>query len=45
MLLITCPHCGPRNETEFRYGGEAHVAYPADDSAVDDATWGRFLFF
>ncbi len=45
MLLITCPHCGPRNETEFRYGGEAHVAYPADDSAVDDATWARFLFF
>ena len=25
MLLIDCPHCGPRNEVEFRYGGEAHV--------------------
>lgn len=45
MLLIACPYCGPRNETEFRYGGEAHVAYPDDDTAVDDATWGRFLFF
>ncbi|MEQ1611156.1 MAG: sarcosine oxidase subunit delta, partial [Hyphomicrobiaceae bacterium] len=26
MLLIECPHCGPRAEIEFRCGGEAHVA-------------------
>ena len=30
MLLIDCPWCGPRDETEFHYGGQAHVAYPAD---------------
>ena len=29
MLLIDCPWCGPRDETEFHYGGQAHVAYPA----------------
>jgi len=26
MLLITCPWCGPREEPEFSYGGQAHVA-------------------
>ncbi|MGE5094790.1 MAG: sarcosine oxidase subunit delta, partial [Betaproteobacteria bacterium] len=28
MLLIPCPWCGPREEIEFSYGGQAHVAYP-----------------
>jgi heterotetrameric sarcosine oxidase delta subunit len=45
VLLIACPYCGPRDEIEFRYGGQAHVAYPTDDRAIDDAEWGRFLFF
>ncbi len=45
MLLVTCPHCGARPEIEFRYGGEAHVARPADPSALDDAQWAEFLFF
>ncbi|WP_349369723.1 sarcosine oxidase subunit delta [Salinarimonas sp.] len=44
MLLITCPHCGPRPELEFRYGGEAHVARPTDPSALDDQAWSEFLF-
>lgn len=44
MLLIACPHCGPRPELEFRYGGEAHVARPADPSALDDREWSEFLF-
>ena len=30
MLLIACPHCGNRPETEFRCGGQAHIARPAD---------------
>lgn len=25
MLLIPCPHCGPRDESEFDYGGRALV--------------------
>jgi sarcosine oxidase, subunit delta len=45
MLLIDCPHCGPRDETEFSYGGEAHVAYPADPHALSDAEWARYLFY
>jgi heterotetrameric sarcosine oxidase delta subunit len=44
MMLITCPWCGPRNETEFHYGGEADVAYPADPSTLTDEEWGRYLF-
>ncbi|WP_349829552.1 sarcosine oxidase subunit delta [Brevibacterium litoralis] len=44
MLSIPCPHCGPRDETEFHYGGQADVAYPEDPYALDDEQWGRFLF-
>jgi sarcosine oxidase subunit delta len=44
MLLLRCPYCGPRPEIEFRYGGEAHIARPADPSKVDDAAWAEYLF-
>ncbi|MET0743509.1 MAG: sarcosine oxidase subunit delta [Microvirga sp.] len=44
MLLVDCPYCGPRPEIEFRCGGEAHVARPADPSCVDDVAWAEFLF-
>lgn len=44
MLMITCPCCGKRPEVEFRYGGQAHVARPADPAALDDAQWAAFLF-
>ena len=40
MLLITCPWCGPRDETEFHYGGQAHVAYPADPATLSDERVG-----
>ncbi|GAA3837706.1 2Fe-2S iron-sulfur cluster-binding protein [Streptomyces coacervatus] len=45
MLLIPCPWCGPRDEAEFHYGGQAHVAYPADPSALTDEEWAKYLFF
>lgn len=44
MLLIPCPWCGPREETEFGYGGQAHVPYPADPESLDDAAWAEYLF-
>jgi sarcosine oxidase subunit delta len=44
MLLIPCPYCGARPETEFSYGGEAHIARPSDPSAVNDAAWTDFLY-
>ncbi|WP_427923994.1 sarcosine oxidase subunit delta family protein [Streptomyces sp. cg40] len=45
MLLIPCPWCGPRDEAEFHYGGQAHVAYPENPSDLTDEEWARFLFF
>jgi sarcosine oxidase subunit delta len=44
MLLIDCPICGRRPEGEFTYAGEAHIARPADPSAVDDREWTAFLY-
>jgi len=44
MLLITCPFCGPRDEIEFSYGGEAHIARPVDTEAMTDAQWADYLF-
>jgi heterotetrameric sarcosine oxidase delta subunit len=44
MLSIRCPWCGERDETEFSYGAEANVAYPADPGALSDAEWAEFLF-
>ena len=43
MLLIDCPHCGPRPETEFHCGGEAHIRRP-DPAAASDAEWAAYLF-
>jgi sarcosine oxidase subunit delta len=29
VQLIRCPWCGPREEVEFGYGGQAHVRHAA----------------
>lgn len=44
MLLIPCPYCGPRDEVEFHYGGQAHVARPKDPDALSHAQWADYLF-
>jgi sarcosine oxidase subunit delta len=44
MLLINCPWCGRRAETEFRYGGQAHLARPKKPAELDDKAWSEFLF-
>jgi sarcosine oxidase, subunit delta len=44
MLLIECPWCGPRDEHEFAYGGEAHLARPPDPQVLDDEAWAQYLF-
>ncbi|MER5529233.1 sarcosine oxidase subunit delta family protein [Streptomyces sp. NPDC002677] len=45
MLLIPCPWCGPRDESEFHYGGQAHVPYPETPASLTDEEWARYLFF
>ena len=44
LQLIECPWCGPREEVEFHYGGQAHVSYPEDPAALSDEEWARYLF-
>lgn len=45
MLLIECPHCGPRAEPEFQYAGEAHIDRPTEPSALSDEAWADHLFY
>lgn len=45
MLLINCPNCGPRPETEFRCGGQAHIARPEKPADIGDQDWTEYLFF
>ncbi|HEX9229583.1 MAG TPA: sarcosine oxidase subunit delta [Arthrobacter sp.] len=45
MLLISCPNCGSRDETEFHYGGQAHVPYPENPNELNDREWAEFLFY
>ncbi len=42
MLLIPCPHCGPRAEIEFRYAGEAHLIRPGAD--CNEQEWSEYLY-
>jgi heterotetrameric sarcosine oxidase delta subunit len=44
MLLISCPWCGLRDETEFSYGGEAHIVRPENPDAFTDQQWADYLF-
>src|ERR1700683_5492043 len=44
MLLIHCPYCGERPELEFSYGGQAHLARPANPGALSDQEWAEYLY-
>lgn len=43
MFEIHCPWCGARDEREFTYGGEAHVARP-DPATASDVAWSDYLY-
>lgn len=42
MMLIPCPYCGPRDVTEFSYGGDADVRQPLADAS--EAEWAAYLY-
>jgi heterotetrameric sarcosine oxidase delta subunit len=43
MIIIPCPHCGPRNHDEFAYAGDAVAALPpAPDAPL--AGWTDHLY-
>ncbi len=44
MFVIECPWCGRRDQSEFSYGGEAHIARPENSSEMGDDTWSEFVF-
>ena len=43
MILIPCPHCGPRNSSEFAYLGEPK-ARPTVAAGDAPAQWRRYLY-
>lgn len=45
MLIIECPYCGKRDESEFIYGGEAHKVRPADPYVLTDEEWADYVFY
>jgi len=42
MLLIPCPWCGPRNQVEFTYGGDATLRRPAPDAP--ESAWIDYVY-
>ncbi len=45
MLLINCPWCGHRDQTEFTCHGEAHLLRPENPAELSEEAWGDYLFF
>ena len=45
MLIIPCPWCGDRDQTEFRYGGQSQLDRPADPRLATDDEWAAFLYY
>ncbi len=43
MLMIECPWCGKRDETEFLNGGEA-AFHPERPEDLSDEEWSAWLF-
>ena len=44
MFIIECPYCGKRDQHEFSYGGEAHIARPTDSENLSDEEWADYVF-
>jgi heterotetrameric sarcosine oxidase delta subunit len=42
MMLIPCPYCGPRDVTEFSYGGDGNVRQPAADATLSE--WSDYVY-
>lgn len=42
MMNIPCPFCGPRNETEFQFGGPVKPDRP-DPNVVSEEEWTAYL--
>ncbi len=43
MLVLKCPFCGPRDESEFVHGGVAKEPRPETTAEIGDAAWIDYL--
>ena len=43
MLILSCPNCGERNVSEFRFGGE-NSPRPQSPMAASEAEWAEYLY-
>ena len=44
MMLIACPFCGPRPESEFHFGGDFGNLRPEGFQTVGDDEWAAYLY-
>ncbi len=42
MIRINCPYCGERDHSEFSYGGDGSIVYPALDASEQE--WHDAVF-
>ncbi len=42
-MIIPCPHCGPRDSSEFTYFGDASRQRPALDN-TDVEAWSAYVY-
>jgi sarcosine oxidase subunit delta len=38
-FLVSCPNCGPRDVSEFRYGGQINDGKPANQPEAQRERW------
>jgi len=43
-MEFQCPWCGPREQSEFICGGEAHIRRPLAPETESDRAWAEYLF-
>lgn len=44
MQQFICPFCGPRDEREFHFAGQAGKARPDTTQEISDADWANYLY-
>ncbi len=44
MILINCPHCGPRGEDEFIYGGDVARRRPQQPADLSNSEWASYIY-
>ncbi|WP_425417765.1 sarcosine oxidase subunit delta [Oricola indica] len=42
-MIITCPHCGPRDLAEFTYHGDATLSRP-EPASTDQEAWNAYVY-